>query len=144
MWTPWRDDEGADEEAASSAANTPITAITCVTESPASNGSLGHKLVMHLEKESSGGGKVAFEGPPEKVAAWAAALQRLVAIVRQRRSYETLYGGANATNDAFSPRTIAVSSPKVREPIPAPLTAGICKLEPSTPLYRRRKARASR
>lgn len=112
VWTPWRDDEGAEDEDSSSARSTTITDITCVTESAITAGSPVAKLVLQLGSKTK---TLVFEGLPEKVSAWAAALQRLVAIVRQRRSYEMLYGGAETSDDMHSPRTLAVSSSKVRE-----------------------------
>ena len=56
--------------------------------------------------------KLTFEGRPEVVSAWTAALSRLIAIVKQRRSYETLYGGT--AQAPFSPRSRVVQNPRVR------------------------------
>mmetsp|Transcript_45992 Transcript_45992/g.105367 ORF Transcript_45992/g.105367 Transcript_45992/m.105367 type:complete len:198 (-) Transcript_45992:261-854(-) len=46
---------------------------------------------------------------PKQVHLWAAALSRLLAIIRQRHSYEQLFGGIAA--GAESPRTLAVRLP---------------------------------
>ena len=48
VWTPWRDDEGAEDEDSSSARSTAITDITCVTESAITAGSPVAKLVLQL------------------------------------------------------------------------------------------------
>jgi hypothetical protein len=69
------------------------------------------RVVQVVQLGDAGSEKLAFEAKAEVVSAWSAALSRLIAVVKQRRSYETLYGGAAFA--AFSPRSVAVASPKV-------------------------------
>ena len=51
------------------------------------------------------------EAEAAQTAAWAAALARLVAILKQRHSYERLYGGRI---ESFSPRSKAILAPRIR------------------------------
>lgn len=101
VWSPWRDDEGADETVERSV---PISQLTCVSTAKGPGA-----LVLHLDD----GERLTFEASPGTVTLWAAALARLIATVMQRHSYERLYGGAATA--PLSPRTVAVSSPRVRE-----------------------------
>jgi hypothetical protein len=105
IWSPWQDGEGADSSCEKSA---PISQLTCVTESSKKQTAT---LLLHVGETAQR--PLAFEGSAAKVAAWAGALARLIAIVKQRKTYENLYGG-NAGSSTFSPRTLAVSSPRVR------------------------------
>jgi hypothetical protein len=65
-----------------------------------------------MELSINGSERLLFEAETDEsseCSEWSAALARLVAILRQRHTYEGLYGGAS-TGD-LSPRTRAVSTP---------------------------------
>ena len=100
IWSAWRDDEGADESEERSAL---ISRLMCVSMSKGSR-----TMVLQVGESE----KLTFEGRAETIAAWSAALSRLIATVKQRRTYETLYGGLGQA--PFSPRTRAVQNPRVR------------------------------
>ena len=96
---PWRASEGADESLERA---TPISQLTCVSVAK------GARPSLRVQGEGGGSSRetLSFESASEELAArWAAALARLVAIVKQRHSYERLYGGTEA--NTFSPRTVA-------------------------------------
>ena len=82
IWAPWRPDEGSDDALERTA---DVEKLTCVSEVPERLG-----LVLSVDGE-----KVAFESAmaPQLPHLWADALSRLLAINRQRHSYETLFGG---------------------------------------------------
>jgi hypothetical protein len=66
-----------------------------------------------LELTTDGKGVLTLESDAPQIAAWAAALTRLVAITRQRHSYEQLYGGEGLAGH-FSPRSRTVGTPRLR------------------------------
>ena len=105
LWAPWHEDEGVDTSAERSA---PISYLTCVTEATSGQSAL---LIVHIGADE----KLFFESSSaDRVAAWASALARLLAVVRQRKTYENLFGGTDPA-DSLSPRSRAVSSPRVRD-----------------------------
>ena len=55
--------------------------------------------------------RVAAKSPQPKL--WVAALSRLLAINRQRHSYEQLFGGISS--GVGSPRSLAVAEPRIRD-----------------------------
>ena len=99
IWTTWRDDSGAETSAERTL---PLSNLRCVSVAQD-----GHRIELHKE----GGEMLSFEAEAAQTAAWAAALARLVAILKQRHSYERLYGGRI---ESFSPRSKAILAPRIR------------------------------
>ena len=103
VWAPWRPDDECD---GASERTMEVAKLTCVSELPERLG-----LLLSID----GGEKVTFEAAmaPQLPHLWADALSRLLAINRQRHSYETLFGGVS--DSGGSPRSLAVSSPPISE-----------------------------
>lgn len=102
VWARWRADEGADDTSERSADIAQLTCVHAATDAtrPALKVQLDTQETLTFETSSA-----------ETANQWAAALARLVAILKQRHSYERLYGG---TNGDFSPRAVLVSSERLR------------------------------
>ncbi|KAL1529452.1 hypothetical protein AB1Y20_000399 [Prymnesium parvum] len=98
VWTPWRLEEGPLRYSTEDSAD--VARLTCVSEAPEQR-----ELILWIDSE-----RLTFVADdPKQVHLWAAALSRLLAIIRQRHSYEQLFGGIAA--GAESPRTLAVRLP---------------------------------
>lgn len=107
-WSPWHEGEESHEADESQHERRALASqLTCVTVS--GEGSRSTIVIQIGETE-----RISFEGRAENIAAWKGALCRLIAVIKQRKSYETLYGG-DAGNAVFSPRTRAVNDPRVQQ-----------------------------
>ena len=96
----WRDEDSAERRAEEAL---PLARLTCVSIAPD-----GHCLELH----NDGAEVLVFEAEAMQAAAWASALARIIAILKQRHSYERLYGGTAGTA-IVSPCPVAVLAPQI-------------------------------
>jgi len=84
VWSPWRDDEGADAAAEKTVRMSQVTCVSKLTDRSGLAIQAGSELIV-------------IEGADGQTTSWVQALQRLVAINQQRHSFEALYGDSHGT-----------------------------------------------